>query len=93
MRRRFPAVGLACEAAAAGGTAPAVYNAANEECLDAFMAGKIPFTGIVDTVAQVISEHDTSRGGAASLADVLAVDQWARQRARRELNGGGRTTQ
>ena len=46
----FPAVRLAREAAAAGGTAPAVYNAANEECLDAFMAGKIPFTGIVDTV-------------------------------------------
>ena len=86
----FPAVRLAREAAAASGTAPAVYNAANEECLDAFMAGKIPFTGIVDTVAQVISEHDTSRGGAASLEDVLAVDQWARQRAR-ELNSEGET--
>ena len=86
----FPAVRLAREAAAAGGTAPAVYNAANEECLDAFMAGKIPFTGIVDTVAQVISEQDTSRGGAASLEDVLAVDQWARQRAR-ELNSEGET--
>ena len=86
----FPAVRLASEAAAAGGTAPAVYNAANEECLDAFMAGKIPFTGIVDTVAQVISECDTSRGGAASLEDVLAVDQWARQRAR-ELNSEGET--
>ena len=81
----FPAVRLARAAAAAGGTAPAVYNAANEECLDAFMAGKIPFTGIVDTVSRVISEHDTSRGGAATLEDVLAVDRWARSRAR-ELN-------
>ena len=81
----FPAVRLARAAAAAGGTAPAVYNAANEECLDAFMAGKIPFTGIVDTVSRVISEHDASRGGAATLEDVLAVDRWARARAR-ELN-------
>ncbi len=84
----FPAVRLAREAAAAGGTAPAVYNAANEECLDAFMAGKIPFTGIVDTVSRVISEHDASRGGAATLEDVLAVDMWARRRAR-ELNSEG----
>jgi 1-deoxy-D-xylulose-5-phosphate reductoisomerase len=86
----FPAVRLAREAAAAGGTAPAVYNAANEECLDAFMAGKILFTGIVDTVARVISEHDASRGGATTLEDVLAVDAWARLRAR-ELNSEGET--
>ncbi len=86
----FPAVRLARAAAAAGGTAPAVYNAANEECLDAFMAGKIPFTGIVDTVSRVISEHDASRGGAATLEDVLAVDRWARARAR-ELNNEGVT--
>ena len=84
----FPAVRLAREAAAAGGTAPAVYNAANEECLDAFMAGKIPFTGIVDTVARVISEHDASRFGVTTLDDVLAVDAWARRRAR-ELNSEG----
>jgi 1-deoxy-D-xylulose 5-phosphate reductoisomerase len=86
----FPAVRLAREAAAAGGTAPAVYNAANEECLDAFMAGKIPFTGIVDTVARVISEHDASRAGVTTLEDVLAVDAWARRRAR-ELNSEGET--
>ena len=85
----FPAVALAREAAAAGGTAPAVYNAANEECVDAFLAGKIPFTGIVDTVARVASEHDASRGGhAVTMEDVLAVDAWARRRAR-ELNGMG----
>jgi 1-deoxy-D-xylulose-5-phosphate reductoisomerase len=89
--RAFPAVGLARDAAAAGGTAPAVYNAANEECVDAFLAGKIPFTGIVDTVARVISEHDVSREGAATLDDVLAIDAWARLRAR-ELNSEGETT-
>jgi 1-deoxy-D-xylulose-5-phosphate reductoisomerase len=84
----FPAVRLAREAAGTGGTAPAVYNAANEECVDAFMAGKIPFTGIVDTVAQVVSEHDAS--GDATLEDVLAVDAWARTRAR-ELHSKGET--
>jgi 1-deoxy-D-xylulose-5-phosphate reductoisomerase len=84
----FPAVRLAREAAGTGGTAPAVYNAANEECLDAFMAGKIPFTGIVDTVAQVVSEHAAS--GDVTLEGVLAVDTWARTRAR-ELNSKGET--
>ncbi|HEY2239118.1 MAG TPA: 1-deoxy-D-xylulose-5-phosphate reductoisomerase [Streptosporangiaceae bacterium] len=86
----FPAVQLARAAAAAGGSAPAVYNAANEECLDAFMAGKIPFTGIVDTVARVVSDHDASPGAPGTLDDVLAVDAWARTRAR-ELNSKGET--
>ena len=56
----FPAVALAREAAAAGGTAPAVYNAANEECVAAFMAGSITFPRIVDTVARIVSEHDAA---------------------------------
>jgi 1-deoxy-D-xylulose 5-phosphate reductoisomerase len=77
----FPAVRIAREAGAAGGTAPAVYNAANETCVDAFLACKLPFTGIVDIVAQVVSEHDSRAGDVAELADVLAADQWARSRA------------
>ena len=88
----FPAVQLAREAAAAGGSAPAVYNAANEECVDAFMAGKIPFTGIVDTVARVISEYDAAQDDAATLDDVLTIDTWARRRAR-ELNSEGEMTE
>jgi len=78
----FPAVALAREAARLGGTAPAVYNAANEACVADFLAGRIPFTRIVDTVARVVSEGSTSRTGAATLDDVLAVDAWARARAR-----------
>jgi 1-deoxy-D-xylulose-5-phosphate reductoisomerase len=78
----FPAVGLAREAARRGGTAPAVYNGANEACVADFLAGRISFTRIVDTVARVVSEHDTSRSGATSVDDVLAVDAWARARAR-----------
>jgi 1-deoxy-D-xylulose-5-phosphate reductoisomerase len=78
----FPAVGLAREAARRGGTAPAVYNAANEACVADFLAGSISFTRIVDTVARVVSEHDTSRTGATTLEEVLGVDAWARARAR-----------
>jgi 1-deoxy-D-xylulose-5-phosphate reductoisomerase len=81
----FPAVALAREAAAAGGTAPAVYNAANEACVTDFQAGRISFTRIVDTVAQIVSEHDAARTAVTTVADVLAVDDWARRRAR-ELN-------
>jgi 1-deoxy-D-xylulose-5-phosphate reductoisomerase len=81
----FPAVALAREAAAAGGTAPAVYNAANEACVAAFQAGSISFPRIVDTVARIVSEHDAARTAVTTVADVLAVDDWARRRAR-ELN-------
>jgi 1-deoxy-D-xylulose-5-phosphate reductoisomerase len=77
----FPAVALAREAGAAGGAMPAVYNAANEECVGAFLAGRIPFAGIVDTVAQVVSEHHDPAGRAVQLADILAADTWARRRA------------
>jgi 1-deoxy-D-xylulose-5-phosphate reductoisomerase len=81
----FPAVALAREAARIGGTAPAVYNGANEECVGAFLKGTISFPRIVDTVRRIVSEHDASRGQVATLDDVLAVDAWARARAR-ELN-------
>jgi 1-deoxy-D-xylulose-5-phosphate reductoisomerase len=81
----FPAVALAREAAAAGGTAPAVYNAANEACVADFLAGRIGFSRIVDTVARIVSEHDGNHAAVTTVADVLAVDDWARRRAR-ELN-------
>ena len=81
----FPAVALAREAASRGGTAPAVYNGANEACVADFLAGRISFPRIVDTVARIVSEHDTSGTGVTTLEDVLAVDAWARARAR-ELN-------
>jgi len=77
----FPAVALAREAATAGGTMPAVYNAANEACVAAFLAGRIGFTRIVDTVARIVSEHDAARTAVTTVADVLAVDAWARRRA------------
>ncbi len=78
----FPAVELARQAGIAGGTAPAAYNAANEECVGAFLAGRLPFAGIIDTVSQVVSEHSDSSRGSVTLEDVLATDRWARDRAR-----------
>ncbi|HEX4190318.1 MAG TPA: 1-deoxy-D-xylulose-5-phosphate reductoisomerase [Marmoricola sp.] len=87
----FPAVRLARDAGAAAGTAPAVYNAANEECVAAFRAGRLPFTGIVDTVARVLNEHGVgphpvpSKTTTLTLDDVLDADAWARGEVTRLL--------
>jgi len=80
----FPAIRLARAAGTVGGTAPAVYNAANEECVAAFLAGTLAFPAIVGTVDRVLSEHVPVSVG--EVADVLAAEQWARSRAR-ELIG------
>ncbi|HYU86703.1 MAG TPA: 1-deoxy-D-xylulose-5-phosphate reductoisomerase, partial [Kribbellaceae bacterium] len=82
----FPAVRLAREVGTTGGTAPAVFNAANEECVEAFRAGRLPFLGIVDTVARVVTEHHVPSVVDLSVDDVLAAEEWARRRAR-ELTG------
>jgi 1-deoxy-D-xylulose-5-phosphate reductoisomerase len=83
----FPAVALAKRAATLGGTAPAVYNAANEVCVEAFRQGRLAFTQIVPTVSAVLSRHDVPSDGGPSLTveDVLAADAWARA----EATGGG----
>ncbi|SED56806.1 1-deoxy-D-xylulose-5-phosphate reductoisomerase [Jiangella alba] len=80
----FPAVELARSAGIRGGLAPAVYNAANEECLAAFVAGRLPFVGIVDTIDRILDEY--GGGDARSVDDVAAAEHWARARAR-ELAG------
>jgi 1-deoxy-D-xylulose-5-phosphate reductoisomerase len=86
----FPAVELARQAGRIGGTAPAVYNAANEICVDAFHEGRIGFTQILDIVAVVLGEHTASDPDVGSrmvasdqltLELVLAADAWARARA------------
>jgi 1-deoxy-D-xylulose-5-phosphate reductoisomerase len=85
----FPAVGLARRAGSAGGTAPAVMNGANEVCVDAFLAGSMPFTGIVSTVSRVVDEHMQSgwvSGDSVTLEDVLAADGWARARTEELLS-------
>ncbi len=84
----FPAVALCKEAGRRGGTSPAVLNAANEVCVQAFVDGRLPFLGIVDTVAEVVDENPFRER--ATLADVLESEEWARGRAR-ELVAKGRT--
>jgi 1-deoxy-D-xylulose-5-phosphate reductoisomerase len=77
----FPAVRLARAAADASATHPAVYNAANEQGVAAFLAGRIGFTDIVETVERVLGEHDGVAAGAVTLDDVDAAEAWARARA------------
>ncbi|MGW6021874.1 1-deoxy-D-xylulose-5-phosphate reductoisomerase [Streptomyces sp. NPDC055099] len=79
----FPSVGLARHVGKLAGTAPAVFNAANEECVDAFLNGALPFNGIMETVTKVVAEHGTpSAGTSLTVADVLEAETWARARAR-----------
>ena len=77
----FPSVGLARAAGERGGTAPAVYNAANEVCVEAFRAGRLPFPGIVDTVARVLADHDVDLDSELTVEDVLGADARARAAA------------
>jgi len=74
----FPAVSLARDAGERGGTAPAVYNAANEVCVDAFRTGRLRFDEIVATIAQVLARHDVPSGEGLTVDDILAADAWAR---------------
>ena len=84
----FSAVALARRAGEAGGTAPAVFNAANEECVAAFLGGRLPYLAIVDTVAVVVDEHlESGHGNPTSVDDVLSCERWARSRAH-DLTGG-----
>ncbi|MGO4122518.1 1-deoxy-D-xylulose-5-phosphate reductoisomerase [Arthrobacter sp. YAF16] len=84
--RAFPAVGLAKDAARRGSTFPAVFNAANEEAVTAFHAGRIRFTDIVDTIEAVLSEHSGSSG--LTVESVLDAEQWARARTLERLSVG-----
>lgn len=80
----FGAVELARRAGKAAGTAPAVFNAANESCVDAFCRGEIGFTDITDIITEAVDEH-LAQGHVddahVSLDDVLAADTWGRERA------------
>ena len=80
----FPGLQLAYEVGRAGGFAPAIYNAANEMCVDEFLAGRLPYLGIVDTVAAVLARDGVpSMTGEPTVEDLLAADRWARACASR----------
>jgi 1-deoxy-D-xylulose-5-phosphate reductoisomerase len=84
----FPAVELAKAAGRAGRCRPAIFNAANEECVAAFAAGRLPFLAIVDTVAEVLDgAPDLAEPG--TVEDVLAAESWARSRAHELIDKKG----
>jgi len=93
----FPAVALARAAGAAGGLVPAVFNAANEECVHAFRAGRLPFLAIVDVVAEVVhravdADGPHSLGSSLTVDDVLSAEAWARTSAREQISALDATT-
>jgi 1-deoxy-D-xylulose-5-phosphate reductoisomerase len=81
----FPAVRLARQAGQAGGCLPAVYNAANEEAVTAFVEGHTAFTDIVDTVHRVLDDADDWQAEPSGVEEVLAAERWARAQARQRL--------
>lgn len=76
----FPAVELAKAVGRAGATYPAVFNAANEQAVQAFHSGKLGYLGIVDTVSEVVDAHEP---GELSLAGIAEAERWAREAADR----------
>jgi 1-deoxy-D-xylulose-5-phosphate reductoisomerase len=81
---RFPCLRLAQAAAAAGATAPAVLNAANEVAVGAFLEGRLNFTGIPAVIEDVLEQHVPR--AVRVLGDVLEADAWARALATTRLS-------
>lgn len=79
----FGAVALARKVAKLGSTYPAVYNAANEEAVEAFHQGKIFFTQIVEVIERVVDAHEAP--AELTLEAVLAAEVWARDRAQGQM--------
>lgn len=79
----FKAVRLARQVGTAGLTYPAVYNAANEEAVEAFHQGRIGFNQIVDLIERVVDAH--SADSELSLEGVLAAEVWARDRTNAQI--------
>jgi 1-deoxy-D-xylulose-5-phosphate reductoisomerase len=78
--KRFPAIELARRCGTLGGGLPAIFNAANEVCVAAFIAEKIGFTAIIETVEEVVQSLGSKSAGALrDLADVSAIENDARK--------------
>ena len=74
----FPAVDMAKDAGNRGATFPAVFNASNEQAVDAFHDGALPFVGITDVIAEVLERHTPEE---MTIEGVLAAERWARAEA------------
>ncbi|MEM7235158.1 MAG: 1-deoxy-D-xylulose-5-phosphate reductoisomerase, partial [Planctomycetota bacterium] len=82
-KTKFPALRIAYEVLHAGGTAPTVFNAANEVAVAAFLDERVSFLGIIETVEQALSAHSVITN--PSLDEIFAADVWAREEATRLL--------
>jgi len=80
---RFPCLKIAQSAARAGGTMPAVLNAANEIAVAAFLGRRLNFASIAGVIESVLQQHEA--GPVRSLSDALAADAWASEHARAAL--------
>ena len=75
--RTFRSLSLAYEVAQAGGTAPVVFNAANEAAVEEFLAGRIKFVSIVEFIEHCLDKHNIKTK--VSLEELLEADAWARR--------------
>jgi len=82
--KRFPVLRLAFEVAAAGGTAPALYNAANEVAVEAFLAGSVSFVEISDIISATVEEIEVVSN--PTLDDILEADKMARETAKQRVS-------
>jgi 1-deoxy-D-xylulose-5-phosphate reductoisomerase len=83
----FPAVELAKTVGRVGGTYPAVFNAANEQAVAAFHAGRIGYLDILDIIARAVDGHEP--GESTSLGGLLEAERWAREAADRMIAAAG----
>lgn len=83
---RFPCLRIAYEALEAGGTVPAVMNAANEVAVDAFLNEQIGFVEIPRLIERVVESHDVTE--VRSIDQVLHADMWSRKQAQEMIAGG-----
>ncbi|NJO66209.1 MAG: 1-deoxy-D-xylulose-5-phosphate reductoisomerase [Leptolyngbyaceae cyanobacterium RM1_405_57] len=90
--QKYPCMQLAYAAGRAGGSMPAVLNAANEQAVALFLEEKIQFLDIPRLIEQVCDRHQADNHAAPLLEDIVAADQWARQSVLefcQKLNKGG----
>ena len=87
---KYPCMKLAYNAGRAGGTMPAVMNAANEEAVAQFLEERIHFLDIPVVIEAACEQHKADLMSQPQLEDVLTVDQWARQSVREQVKRGAR---
>ncbi len=82
--KTFRALPLGFEVVRTGGTAPVVFNAANEAAVQEFLAGKIKFVSIVELVEDCLNKHNVKTS--VSLEELLEADAWARREVRTKVH-------